>query len=306
MMEFGDNYMAHLPNTNGGNYGVAFQRQGAQGHHSMISNGRNAMMNGEQSIQNGEYFPVAGSGLNINDPRYAAKYGNPYLRNPGNLEDNDLGRGRLLKGNGIDGINSSPGQSPLRNSNTMGSNGRPYATLNTRNGRPFSPNSGVYRNNPSYGTIQQKGAKNGNRDKVAGQNYGGTLLPGVLTENAKMVGSTTLSSASNAAAVANKYIGTMLGNGSITRSNNDNVTNASIDNKSNPSQRGGRSISKGKNPSGNINDASGNGRIAENLSIEGGVGVVHQAVANNGSPEFQYIMSPNNDSAGQAALATHV
>ena len=307
MMEFGDNYMAYLPNTNGGNYGVSYQRQDNRGLHPV--NGQSALMNADQAMHNnGEYFrPGDRSGLNTSDPRFAAKYGNPYLRDPRNSDVNGVRRGMIAPGNELDGVQGvSPVQSPHRAPNPMGGGGRQYATLNTRNGRPYSPNSSaVYRNNHGYGTMQQKGAKNGIRDKSGVPNPGGSLLSGVLTENAKMVGNSTLHSATNAASMANKYIGTMLGNGAINRPANDNATYSSINNKPTAplSQKVGKSNPKGGPiPTNMSNDAATNGRMAE---FETNGGDVRQNVK-RGSSDSHYILSPNSDSANQASLATHV
>ena len=305
MMEFGDNYMAYLPNTNGGNYGVSYQRQDNRGVHPVAPNVQSPLMNVDQAMHNGEYFRPGGSGLNISDPRFAAKYGNPYLRDPRNSDMNGVRRGMIASGNEVDGVHVSPVQSPHRAPNPMGSGGRQYATLNTRNGRPYSPNSSaVYRNNHGYGTMQQKGTKTGIRDKNGGPNPGGSLLNGVLTENAKMVGNSTLHSATNAAAMANKYIGTMLGNGAINRSANDNATYSSINNKPSkiplPQKVGKSNPNGGSIPSNTNNDASTNGRMVE---FEPNGGDVRQNVK-RGSSDSHYILSPN--SANQAALATHV
>ena len=297
MMDFGDNYMAYLPNTNGGNYGVAYQRQDNRGLHPGPSNGRSPLMNADPSMRNGEYFQEGGSNLNISDPRFAAKYGNPYLRDPRNSDVSGIRRGMISSGADIDGAHLSPVQSPHRAPHAIGGGSRQYATLNTRNGRPYSPNSSGYRNNHGYGTMQQKGTKNGSRERTGGGNPGGSLLPGVLTENAKMVGNTTLHSATNAASMANKYIGTMLGNGSISRPSNDNGGYSSISKMPIPlNQKSGKS-----NPQ-HHNDGSANGRMADIKTSNGKERNVHQ----EGKVESQYILSPNGDAANQAALATHV
>ena len=302
-MQFGDNYMGYLPNASGSNYGMPFQRQENRGLHPVPSHTRNPLVSADQAMNNGEYFRLGGSGLNVSDPRFAAKYGNPYLRDPRNPELNGIRRGMTSAGNELGGVNVSPLHSPHRAPSAMGSGGRQYATLNTRNGRPYSPNSSLYRNNQSYGTIQQKSAKSGNREKGGAVNAGGSLLPNVLTENAKIVGNTTLHSATNAAAVANKYIGTMLGNGSIIRPHNDNVT-TSISNKPMASQRGGKSSLNSHMTTTINNDTSGNGRIAETQLSAGNDGNIRQDVT-MGS-ESHYILSPNSEAANQAALATHV
>merc|ERR1719336_953065 len=112
--------------------------------------------------------------------------------------------------------------------------------------------------------MQQKCTKSGSRERGGGGNPGGSILPGVLTENAKMVGSTTLHSATNAAAVANKYIGTMLGNGSISRPSNENGGYSSISKIPVPlNQKGG----KPNHPS--INEGSSNGRVSDMKTTNG-------------------------------------
>ena len=297
MMDFGENCMAYIPNTNGSNYGVAFQRHEDRGMHPGSSTGRSPLLNSDHSMRNSEYYNEGGSNLNISDPRYAAKYGNPYLRDPRNSDVNGIRRGMISSGADIDGTNFSPVQSPHRAPSGMGGGVRQYATLNTRNGRPYSPNSSVYRNNHGYGTMQQKGTKSGSRERGGGGNPGGSILPGVLTENAKMVGSTTLHSATNAAAVANKYIGTMLGNGSISRPSNENGGYSSISKIPVPlNQKGGK-----PNHTTNI-DGTSNGRMADMKSSNGKGGNFHQ----EGKVESQYILSPEGNAANQAALATHV
>ena len=297
MMDFGDNYMAYLPNRNGGNYGVAYQRQDERGLHPGPSNGRSPLLNSDHTMRNGEYYNEGGgSNLNISDPRYAAKYGNPYLRDPRSQDINGIRRGMISSGADMDGAHLSPVQSPHRAPNAMVGEGRQYATLNTRNGRPYSPNSSGYRNHHGYGTMQQKGTKGVGRERQGGGNPGGSLLPGVLTENAKMVGN-TLNSATNAAAAANKYIGTMLGNGSISRPSNENGGYSSISKIPLPlSQKGG----KPNHPS--INEGSSNGRVSEMKTSNRKGGNFHQ----EGKVESQYILSPDGDAANQAALATHV
>ena len=103
--------------------------------------------------------------------------------------------------------------------------------------------------------------------------------------------------ATNAAAVANKYIGTMLGNGSISRPSNENGGYSSISKIPIPlNQKGGKS-----NPQ-HHNDGSANGRMGDMKASNGKGGNVHQ----EGKVESQYILSPNGDAANQAALATHV
>ena len=308
MMDFGDNYMAHLPNTNASHCGVAYHRQENRGLQPVTTNGHNPLMSGDQSMQTGEYFRLGGSGLNINDPRYAAKYGNPYLRDQRSSDMNGIRRGMISAGGEVDGAHISPLQSPHRVPSTMGGGGRQYATLNTRNGRPYSPNSALYRNNNlGYGTMQQKSTKNSHRERgMAPPNPGGSLLTDVLTENAKMVGSTTLHSASSAAAVANKYLGTMLGNGSISRPSNDNVSNVGTSNRPNRPQRILKPSSKDHNSQTINNDASSNGRmVGSQVIAENGRNGSNQD-PNTGAESSHYILSPTGESANQAALATHV
>ena len=306
MQQSGDNYLSFATNTNGGQYGMSFQRQGNGMQHPLSAYPCNQMANEDPGGRNGEYFRFGESGLNVSDPRYAAKYGNPYLREPRNLEINGVRRGAV--GNELGRGSSSPMQSPQRVQNAMGGgSGRQYATLNTRNGRPYSPNSSLYKNNQGYGTMQQKPTmKNQNREKFGGPNSGNSLLTNVLAGNAKMVGNTTLNSATSAAAVANKYIGTMLGNGIIARPNTDIATN-SIRNKVVTSQGGAGTSSGSHLSSSAIHESSGYDRNEEERmaqadngenSRQGGVGV--------GSEASHYILSPNGEAASQAGIATHV
>lgn len=89
---------------------------------------------------------VSYRGLNVTDPRFAAKYGNPYLRNPPTEVPPHMP---------VDMAEGSP-QMPPR--------GYPYATLNNRGGGGYgSPNMGQHaKSNVNYtGTMIGNGNKTG-------------------------------------------------------------------------------------------------------------------------------------------------
>ena len=109
-------------------------------------------------------------GLNISDPRYAAKYGNPYLR-----------QGTpSAQGTNVNAAAATSSPQMARTVNFASTVGRPYATLNTRPG-----NNGY--NQVNNGGIMATG-RNGH-SAAAAQNYAGTMLGnGSLSRSGKKNG----------------------------------------------------------------------------------------------------------------------